>query len=52
MDPEARARVDQHIAWLAEYIGGVTELNWRDMRLRAIRQLEDLRADLAKEREA
>ena len=49
---EAREHVDQHIAWLAGYIELMTESNWRDMRLHCERQLDELRADLAKERGA
>ena len=32
----------QHIAWLEQFIGGMTDANWKDMRLRAERQLEQL----------
>lgn len=34
--------VRQHIAWLEQFIGGMTDANWKDMKLRAERQLEQL----------
>ena len=34
--------VIQHIGWLKQYLGNMTEDNWRDMKLRAERQLEEL----------
>lgn len=35
----------QHIGWLKQFIAGMDESNWRDMKLRAERQLEELAAD-------
>ncbi len=37
--------ISQHIGWLKQYIAGMTEANWADMRLRAERQLESLSQD-------
>lgn len=34
--------VRKHIAWLFQYVQGMHEHNWRDMKLRAERQLEQL----------
>lgn len=34
--------VRQHIAWLFQYVQGMNERNWHDMKLRAERQLEQL----------
>ena len=39
--------VRQHIAWLEQFIGGMTDANWKDMRLRAERQLEQLSGAVA-----
>jgi hypothetical protein len=36
----------EHIAWLKQYVLGMNENNWCDMRLRAIRQFEKLDAAL------
>jgi hypothetical protein len=36
--------VEQHLSWLHQYIAGMTDANWEDMRLRAERQLAELRA--------
>lgn len=44
---EMTNEIDQHIAWLKQYIGGMSESNWKDMRLRADRQLEELSAALS-----
>jgi ribosomal protein S6 len=40
------AKVTQHIGWLKQYLSNMTEDNWRDMKLRAERQLEELSAAL------
>jgi len=37
--------VSQHIGWLKQYIQGMDETNWKDMRLRAERQLDRQVAD-------
>ncbi len=34
--------ISQHIGWLKQYVEGMTADNWRDMQLRAERQLEQL----------
>jgi hypothetical protein len=41
------ATITQHIAWLKQYVEGMDEYNWKDMRLRAERQLESLSEALA-----
>ena len=38
--------LNQHIAWLKQYVEGMTAANWQDMRLRAERQLEQISKDL------
>jgi hypothetical protein len=38
--------ITQHLAWLKQYVEGMDESNWKDMRLRAERQLEQISADL------
>jgi hypothetical protein len=40
------SNLDQHIAWLKQYVEGMTAANWQDMRLRAERQLEQISKDL------
>jgi hypothetical protein len=32
----------QHIGWLRQYLEGMTDRNWVDMRARALRQLDEL----------
>lgn len=44
---EAELILDQTIAWLNQFIRGMTAENWRDMRLQAERQLDDLPAAIA-----
>lgn len=39
--------LSQHIGWLKQYVQGMTEMNWRDLALRAERQLEELSEALA-----
>lgn len=41
-----RGIIDQHIGCLKQYVEGMTEANWRDMRLHAERQLERLCEDM------
>jgi len=38
--------ISQHIGWLKQYIIGMTDANWADMRVRAERQLHELSAAL------
>ncbi|HEY1980715.1 MAG TPA: hypothetical protein VGH13_11560 [Xanthobacteraceae bacterium] len=40
--PDCGAEVQQHIGWIKLYVEGMTVDNWRDMKLRAERQLEKL----------
>jgi hypothetical protein len=40
----AQSTAAEHIAWLRQYIDGMTADNWQDMKLRASRQLETLAA--------
>lgn len=42
-----RREISQHVGWLKQYIDGMDETNWRDMRLHAERQLEKLSAALS-----
>ena len=43
IDPLQRDElIRQHVGWLKIYMGNMTEANWRDMRLHAERQLEEL----------
>lgn len=45
MTPEqAREEIQQHIGWLKMYVEGMSPENWRDMRLRCERQIEQLSA--------
>jgi hypothetical protein len=37
-----RSEIEQHLSWLHQYIAGMTDANWQDMRLRAERQLAEL----------
>jgi hypothetical protein len=37
----------QHLGWLKQYVGLMSEDNWRDMKLRCERQLEELSAALS-----
>lgn len=34
--------IDQHVAWLNQYIFGMNDDNWRDMKMRAERQITQL----------
>lgn len=45
-EPSAPDIMSQHIGWLRQYIVGMTEANWADMRMRAERQLHELAAAL------
>jgi hypothetical protein len=40
--------VNQHIGWLRQYITGMSPDNWRDMQVRAERQLEQLSDEINK----
>lgn len=44
---ERTKEVSQHIGWLRQFIQGMTPENWRDMQLRADRQLDQLERDLS-----
>lgn len=44
-----RVDIDQHIGWLRQLIQGMTPENWRDMQLRADRQLDQLERALSEE---
>src|SRR5881396_3881865 len=37
----------QHVGWMKQFILGMDESNWRDMQIRAVRQLDHLSADLS-----
>lgn len=39
--------VQQHINWIAGYIAVMDESNWRDIKLRCERQIDELKRDLA-----
>jgi len=43
---QTQSPITQHIAWLKQYIDGMNKSNWKDMRLRAERQLEQISSDL------
>lgn len=43
---------EQHIAWLRQYLTGMTSDNWCDMKLRAERQLDSLASALSRPNQA
>jgi hypothetical protein len=43
-DAQGDVEISQHIGWLKQYLAGMTEHNWRDMRMLAGRQLDALAA--------
>lgn len=46
MSEKTMTEIRQHVGWLKQYVHGASQDNWRDMMLRAERQLEDLSAAL------
>lgn len=47
MNHEAMERVQQHLAWMRLYVEEMTEADWKDMRDRMARQLDEIKTDLA-----
>lgn len=37
-----RTLLQEHVGWLRLYVADMTEANWRDMKLRCERQLDEL----------